>query len=99
MNLLVEINNKGNKKGFYKYLKSKRKTEENVGPLLNGAGKLGTNNMAKVLNAFFASVFASKTGLQESQAPQTRGKVWNKEDLPSMEKDQVREHFQQTGHI
>ena len=25
-----------NKKGFYKYINSKRKTMENVGPLLNG---------------------------------------------------------------
>lgn len=94
------INNKGNKKGFYKYLNSKRKTREKVAPLLNGAGKLETNNMeqAEVLNNFFASIFASKTALQESQAPQIRGKVWNKKDLSPTEEDQVREHFQQTGH-
>ncbi|KAK4826502.1 hypothetical protein QYF61_009763 [Mycteria americana] len=29
---------KGNKKGFFKYISSKRKTRETVGPLLNGAG-------------------------------------------------------------
>jgi len=29
---------KGNKKGFYRYSSSKRKTRENVGVLLNGAG-------------------------------------------------------------
>ncbi|PKU48851.1 dynein heavy chain axonemal-like [Limosa lapponica baueri] len=31
---------KGNKKGFYKYISSKKMTRENVGPLLNGAGEL-----------------------------------------------------------
>lgn len=29
---------KGNKKGFYKYINSKRKTRENLGLLLNGTG-------------------------------------------------------------
>ena len=50
---------------------------ENVGPLLNGAGALVTQDMekAEVLNAAFASVFTGKTGLQESQAPETRGKM------------------------
>lgn len=75
MDLLVEIKNKDNKKGFYKYLNSKRKTRENVGPLLNRAGKLMTKNMeqAKVWNAFFASVFASKTAFQESRALRPEG--------------------------
>ncbi|PKU33022.1 rna-directed dna polymerase from mobile element jockey-like [Limosa lapponica baueri] len=39
---------KGNKKGFYKYINSKRKTRENVGQLLNGAGELVTRDMEKV---------------------------------------------------
>ena len=48
-----------------------------------------TNDMEKteVLNAFFTLVFTSKTCLQESQAPETRAKLWSKEDLPSMEED------------
>lgn len=44
---------------------------------------------AEVLNAFFAAVFASKTGLQEWESPQTRGKVWNKEDLSYMEETRL----------
>ncbi|KAK4831883.1 hypothetical protein QYF61_020030 [Mycteria americana] len=53
---------KDSKKGFYK------KTRENVGPQLNGAGDLVTQDLEKteVLNAFFTSVFISKTSLQES---------------------------------
>ncbi|KAK4810525.1 hypothetical protein QYF61_004488 [Mycteria americana] len=84
---------KGNKKGFYEYIGDKRKTRENVVPLLNEMGHLVLQDMekAEVQNAFFASVFTSKTGLQESQAPETRGKGWNKADVPLVEQDQVRE--------
>lgn len=47
---------KGNKKGFYKYINSKRKSRENMGQLLNGAGELVARDMekAKVLSVFFA---------------------------------------------
>ena len=43
-----------------------------------------TKEMEKdnVLNAFFSSVFISKTGFQ---ALEIRGKVWSKEDLHSVE--------------
>lgn len=70
---------KGNKEGFYKYVSSKRKTRENLDPLLNGAGDLLTNNMEKteVFNAFFASVLNGESSLQESQTCETRGKVWS----------------------
>lgn len=44
---------------------------------------------AEVLPAFFISAFTGKAGLQQSQVPQTRGTVWNKEDVPSVE-DQAR---------
>ncbi|KAK4827148.1 hypothetical protein QYF61_015102 [Mycteria americana] len=75
---------KDNKKGFYKFINSKRKTKENMGPLLNVARELVTNGTekAEILDAFFASVFTRKNILQESQAPETRRKVWDKEDLP-----------------
>ncbi|KAK4806988.1 hypothetical protein QYF61_000317 [Mycteria americana] len=78
---------KGNKKGFYKHI---RRNRENVGPLLNGAGDLVTQDMEKteVLNAFFAPIVASKTSLQKVQAPETRGEVWRKEDLPMVEQEQ-----------
>lgn len=49
---------KGKKKVFYRYLNSKRKTRENMGPLL-GAGNLMTKDMgkAKALNALFEFIF------------------------------------------
>ncbi|KGL80537.1 hypothetical protein N309_03760, partial [Tinamus guttatus] len=50
---------KNNKKKFFKYINSKKKSKENVGPLADGMGTLVTNNIekAELLNAFFASVF------------------------------------------
>ena len=76
-----------NNKEFYKYKNSKRKTRENVGQLLNGAWELVTNDTEKdkVLNAFLGSVFTSMIVLQKSKAPETRGEVLKKEELPSVE--------------
>lgn len=57
--------------------------------LLNGAGTTVTQNMekAEVLTAFFLSVFACKTVLQDSQVPEIRMKVWNMEDLSLVAED------------
>ncbi|GAB0208111.1 mitochondrial enolase superfamily member 1 [Grus japonensis] len=72
---------KDNKKGFFKYISSKRKTRENVGPLPNEVGALVTEDTEKVelLNAAFASVFTAKASPQESQTLEEREKVWKKE--------------------
>ena len=48
---------------------------------------------AELLNAFFALAFTTKAGLQASQNPEERGQIWRKEDLPSVEKDWVRDHL------
>ena len=57
---------RNNKKGFFKYIISKWKTRDNVGPLLNEAGVLVTEDAekAELLNAFFTSVFSTKAGPQ-----------------------------------
>ena len=82
-------------KGFYKYTEDKKNIRENIGLLVNEMGDLVTQDMGKaeVLNAFFASVFCSKTSLQESQAPEIRMKGWNKKDLSLVEEDHVREYL------
>lgn len=83
---------KGNRKGFYKYINNNRETMENTGPLLNRAGDQVSNHTedAKVLNVFFTSVFTDTTDLQESHAPEIRGKVWSKEDYPQRRKTRLR---------
>ena len=54
LNLVKDV--KGNKKSFYKYIRSKRKTRENMGLLLNGTRNLVQKDMeeAEVVNAFLS---------------------------------------------
>jgi len=86
---------KDNKKGFFKYINSKRKTRDSVGLLLNEVGVQVTEDAEKVelLNAFFASVFSAKAGPQESQALEIREEDCRKDDLPLVEEDCERHHF------
>lgn len=48
---------------------------------------------ASVLGDFFASVFTGKNSPQECQALKTGGKVWSREDLPSVKENHVTEHL------
>lgn len=48
---------KNNRKGFYTYVKQKRKVKECVNPLINNADKLVTTEEEKAEAFFFASVF------------------------------------------
>jgi len=93
LNLARDVKN--NKKGFFKYISSKRKTRENVGLLLNEAGVLVTEDAekAELLNAFFASVFSAKAGPQESQALGVREEAYREDDLPLVEEDCVRDRL------
>ncbi|GAB0209860.1 hypothetical protein GRJ2_003451700 [Grus japonensis] len=80
---------KDNKKGFFKYISSKRKARENVGPLLNEVGALVMEDTekAELLNAAFASVFTAKADSQVSQTAKGHGeqerclKDWRKANV------------------
>jgi len=65
---------KDNKKSFFKYISSKRKTRENARPLLNEVGVLVMEDAekAELVNTFLASAFTAKAGLQESQSLRVR---------------------------
>lgn len=74
----------GNKKGFCKCISSRRKTWKNVDLLLNGSGGLLTKDMEKadVFNAFFASFFTDKTGLQCPRALRATGRFGARSSHP-----------------
>jgi len=92
LNLARDV--KDNKKGFSKYISSKRKSRDNVEPLLNEVGVLVTEDTekAELLNAFFA-VFAAKIGPLESQSLEVREEAWQTYNLPLVEEDCVRDHL------
>ncbi|PKU45837.1 glycerol kinase [Limosa lapponica baueri] len=87
---------KVNKKGFFKSIGGKRKTRENVGPLLNETGAMVTEDAekAELLNALFASVFTAQASPQESQTLEETEKVWTKEEENQVvEENQDREQL------
>lgn len=55
-----------------------------MGPLLNGAGTLRTEDTkkAEILNVAFSSVFYVKARPRESLTQKTKEKVWRKEIFP-----------------
>jgi len=82
LNLAKDL--KDNKKGFCKYVSNIPRTRKNVDSLLNEMGDLVTKEVEKVelLNTTFASVLASKLGLQESQVTETREKAGARKVYP-----------------
>jgi len=93
LNLARDV--KDNNKGFFKYISCKRKTRQNVGPLLNEVDVLVAEETerAELLNALFASVFTAKAGPQASQSLEVREEACQKEELPLIEVGHVRDHM------
>ncbi|KAM9262915.1 protein shortage in chiasmata 1 ortholog [Morus bassanus] len=75
---------KDNKKDFLKYVNSKRRIRENIGPLLDEVGHLKNRDIdkAEMFNAFFASVFNTNDGPWDTQSPVLEDHDWRNDKLP-----------------
>ncbi|PKU49555.1 hypothetical protein llap_108 [Limosa lapponica baueri] len=81
---------KDNKKNFYKYVRDKGKTREDVGPLQKKTGDLVTQDVekAEVLNDFFSSVFTSNGSNHTTQVAEGKNKGHENEELPPIGEEQ-----------
>jgi len=95
LELKLARNVRNNKKGFFNYISSKRKSRDNVGPLLNEARVLVMEDAekAELPHAFFASVFSAKAGSQESQPTEAREEVHREDDFPLVTEDCLRDRL------
>ncbi|KAK4810960.1 hypothetical protein QYF61_014432 [Mycteria americana] len=76
---------KDNKKGFLKYVNSKRRIRDNIGPLLDEVGHLTNRDVdkAETFNAFFASVFNTDNGSWDPRNPLLEDRDWGDDKLPA----------------
>ena len=76
-------------------MNSKRKTRENVGPLLNKGNVLvmGDTEKVEMLNTFYASVFTAKTLPRDFWTLEGRKRFKEMESFCLVEEEMVQEHL------
>ncbi|KAK4807096.1 hypothetical protein QYF61_018437 [Mycteria americana] len=83
LHLFVSTTVVDNKKGFFKYVNSKRGSKENISPLLDEVGHLTNRDedKAETFNAFLASVFNTSYGPWDLQSPLLEDRDWGSDKL------------------
>jgi len=83
----------GNKKLFYRYINSKRRTKKNLHSLLDVSGNMTTEDKekAEVLNAFSMSVFKSHTRYSQVLYSDLVVSVREQNKLPMVQEETVRD--------
>ncbi|KAK4823990.1 hypothetical protein QYF61_009115 [Mycteria americana] len=86
-----------NKKGFFKYVNSKRRSKENIGPILVEDGHLTNRDEEKAgtFNAFFASVFNNTDRPWAAQSPEVDNQECGNSDLPFVDTEILSDQLHQ----
>ncbi|KAK4822905.1 hypothetical protein QYF61_023268 [Mycteria americana] len=98
LNLAAAV--KDNKKHFFKYISSKRRAKENLQPLVDRGGNTVTKDeeKAKVLNAFFASVFNSRANCSlGTQPPELEDRDGDQNGAPIIQGEMVSDLLHHLG--
>ncbi|KAK4827625.1 hypothetical protein QYF61_019835 [Mycteria americana] len=90
-------NTQDNKKGFLKYVNSKRRSKENIGPILVEDGHLINRDEEKpeAFNAFFASVFNNTDRPWAVRSPESEDHECGNSDFPFVDTEIVRDQLYQ----
>ncbi|KAK4825063.1 hypothetical protein QYF61_023067 [Mycteria americana] len=91
---------KDNNKYFYKYISNKRRAQENLHLLLDAGGNVVTKDEEKdkILNAFFASVFNSKTSCSlGTQPPELEDRDGEQNEAPIIQGEMVSDLLHHLG--
>lgn len=80
------------KKGFLKYVNSKRRSKENNGPIFNEDDPLGNRDVeeVKAFNAFFASIFNINERPCAVQCSELEDHDWGNRAFPLVETDIIK---------